>query len=52
MLGAQRRIEARIGQLLGNPKPGERTDLSAMPERLVSFDDAQPSAFSPARASE
>jgi hypothetical protein len=27
MLGAQRRIEARIGQLLGDPKPGSRTDL-------------------------
>lgn len=27
MLGAQRRIEARIGQLMPPPKPGERTDL-------------------------
>ena len=27
MLGAQRRIEARIGQLLGEPEPGKRTDL-------------------------
>jgi N6-adenosine-specific RNA methylase IME4 len=27
MLGAQRRIEARIGQLLGEPTPGMRTDL-------------------------
>ena len=27
MLGAQRRIEARIGQLLGPTRPGTRTDL-------------------------
>lgn len=27
MLGAQRRVEARIGQLLGEPQPGRRSDL-------------------------
>ena len=32
MLGAQRRIEARIGELLGNPLKGGRGKLSGMPE--------------------
>jgi hypothetical protein len=32
MLGAQRRIEARIGQLLGEPAMGGRGKLSSMPE--------------------
>ena len=31
MLGAQRRIEARIGQLLGEPAPGRRSDLQPLP---------------------
>jgi len=31
MLGAQRRIEGRIGQLLGDPTPGARTDLQPCP---------------------
>ena len=31
MLGAARRIEGRIGQLLGRPQPGSRTDLGKQP---------------------
>lgn len=32
MLGAQRRVEARIGELLGEPEKGGRGKPSAMPE--------------------
>jgi N6-adenosine-specific RNA methylase IME4 len=42
MLGAQRRIEARIGQLLGKPLKGKENELSVMtdnfPERMERVD--------------
>jgi N6-adenosine-specific RNA methylase IME4 len=46
MLGTQRRIEARIGQLLGEPKPGARTDLQP-PNRAseVVYHDPDRQAF-------
>jgi hypothetical protein len=39
ILGAQRRIEGRIGQLLGPPENGGRGKLSSVPDSLVSADD-------------
>ena len=39
MLGAQRRIEARIGELLGEPRPGQRTDIELLRMRNSSAID-------------
>ena len=38
ILGAQRRIEGRIGQLLGEPRPGLRTDLEPLSHAIEVID--------------